>query len=103
MFPVPVTEGVVYAVTFKTNYVNIMSGNIKTQFIICVESIYFMLKLLVCTKQLRVASLPVAFMLGELIYLVLFSEQCLNCLLNRVRSDKKNSFLKLCFIRKTSV
>jgi hypothetical protein len=74
MFLVPVKEGVVYVVAFKTNHVNIMFGNIKTQFIICVESIYFMLKSPVCTKQLRVASLPAASMPGELIHLVLFSE-----------------------------
>ena len=103
MLLVPVKEGVIYVVAFKTNNVNIMFGNIKTQFIICVGSIYFMLKPLVCTKQLRVASLPAVSMPGELIHLVLFNEQCLNYSLNRVRSDKKNLFLKLCFIRKTSV
>jgi len=98
MLLVPVKEGVIYVVAFKTNNVNIMYGNIKTQFIICMGFIYFMLKPLVCTKQLRAASFLAASMPGELIHLVLFSEQCLNCSLNRVRSDKKNSFLKLCFI-----
>jgi len=46
-------EGVCYtvALTFKANRVNIMFGNIKKQFTICMRPIYFMLKLMVRIKQ----------------------------------------------------
>jgi hypothetical protein len=55
---------------FKANN---MFGNIKIQFIVCVRSIYFMLKPPVCPKQLRAAPPPVVSMSGELIYLALFT------------------------------
>jgi hypothetical protein len=50
---------IVYAVAlaFKANRVNNMFGNIQTQFTVCVGPIYFMLKPLVCAKQLIAASL----------------------------------------------
>jgi len=40
------------ALAFKANRVNNMFGNIQTQFTVCVGPIYFMLKPLVCAKQL---------------------------------------------------
>lgn len=41
---------------FKAHHVNIMFGNIKNQLTVCVGSMYFRLKLLVPTEQLRAAS-----------------------------------------------
>jgi hypothetical protein len=50
-------EVVCYAVAlaFKANRVNIMFGNIKKQFSVCVGPIYFMLKPPVHPKHLRAA------------------------------------------------